>query len=129
MSVETNKHSHMLEDYVMYAGFWKRFLAAFIDIVLLSFISWGIANVAYFIGLWAWRGQTLGQMVVRTRVVKTDGTPIDVRTATLRFIGYIICVLTLGIGFIIIARDSKKQGWHDKIAGTYVITSPSVPNI
>ena len=106
---------------VEYAGFWIRLAAWLIDVVLLSIISWGIVNVAYFIGLWAWRGQTLGQMVANVKVVRTDGKPVDLRTAVLRFLGYIVCVLTLGIGFLLVAFDDRKQGLHDKIAGTYVI--------
>lgn len=107
-----------------YAGFWIRFLAWFVDVILLSFISWALVNVIYFIGLWTWRGQTLGQIVVNVQVVRTDGTPVDLRTAILRFLGYIVCYLTLGIGFLIIAFDERKQGLHDKIAGTYVIPVP-----
>lgn len=104
-----------------YAGFWIRLGAWFIDVILLSIVSWGIVNVAYFIGLWVWRGQTLGQMVVNVQVVRTDGKPVDLRTAALRYLGYIVCALTLGIGFLIIAFDDRKQGLHDKIANTYVI--------
>ena len=104
-----------------YAGFWRRLLAFFIDGILLSIISWGGANLIYFIGMWAWKGQTLGQMVVKVKVIKTDGLPVDLRIATLRFLGYLGCILTLGIGFLWILFDKKKQGLHDKLADTYVI--------
>ena len=104
-----------------YAGFLKRFVAFFIDIVLLSFISWGGANIVYFIGMWAWKGQTLGQMIANVKVVRIDGKPVDLRTSAIRFIGYLICGLTLGLGFLIIAFDKNKQGLHDKLAETYVI--------
>lgn len=105
---------------VEYAGFWIRLLAFLIDFILLAFVSWGIINVLYFVGLWAWRGQTLGQIAVNVRVVQTNGRRADVRTAVLRFLGYIVCFLTLGIGFLIVAFDERKQGLHDKIADTYV---------
>jgi len=104
-----------------YAGFWIRLLAFLIDAVLLSFISWGVANVAYFIGMWAWKGQTLGQMVVNVKVVAADGQRCDLRTAVLRFLGYLLCCLTLGIGFLAIACNRRKRGLHDRIAGTCVI--------
>ena len=104
-----------------YSGFWIRLVAWLIDVILLSIISWGIVNVAYFIGLWAWRGQTLGQIVANVQVVRIDGKDVDLRTAVLRFVGYIVCVLTLGIGFLMVAFDDRKQGLHDRIAGTYVI--------
>ncbi|MBE0481736.1 MAG: RDD family protein [Dehalococcoidia bacterium] len=104
-----------------YAGFWIRTLAFLIDVLLLSIISWGIINVLYFLGLWTWRGQTLGQMATNVQVVRVDGKPVDLRTSLLRYLGYIVNFLTLGIGFFIVAFDSRKQGLHDKIAQTYVV--------
>jgi uncharacterized RDD family membrane protein YckC len=104
-----------------YAGFWRRLLAFFIDAIILSLVSWGGANLIYFIGMWAWKGQTLGQMVFNIKVIKTDGLPVDLRIATLRYLGYLGCILTLGIGFLWIFFDKKKQGLHDKLAETYVI--------
>jgi len=120
--MSTNPESSQVsEKKQSYAGFTKRSLAFFIDIFLLSFISWGGANIVYFIGMWVWRGQTLGQMVVNAKVVKTDGKPVDLRVATIRFLGYLLCGLTLGLGFLFIAFDTRKQGLHDKLAETYVI--------
>lgn len=104
-----------------YAGFWHRLLAFLIDCIALSLISWGGANLIYFIGLWAWKGQTLGQAVVKVKVIRKDGLPVDLSGATLRYLGYLVCILTLGIGFLWIAFDQKKQGLHDKLAETYVI--------
>ncbi len=104
-----------------HAGFWIRLGAFLIDVILLSIVSWGIVNVAYFVGMWAWKGQTLGQLVANVKVVRTDGQPCDLRTAVIRFLGYLVCCLTLGIGFLVVAFDSRKQGLHDKIANTYVI--------
>ncbi len=107
-----------------YAGFWVRVGAWFIDLILLAVVALGLVVVAYFIGLWAWRGQTLGQMAAHVKVVRQDGKPMDLGTAVLRFIGYVVCVLTLGIGFLMIAFDERKRGLHDRLAGTYVIPFP-----
>jgi len=115
-----------MKDKVEYVGFWKRSAAGFIDVVLLSFISWGIANILFFVGFWAWKGQTPGKMLMKQRVVRIDGSPIDLKTSIIRFIGYVVCCISFGIGFITIAFDSKKQGWHDKIAGTYVISDEEI---
>ncbi len=104
-----------------YAGFWIRLLSFIIDTILLSPISWGGANLIYRIGMWAWRGQTLGHMIINTKIIRTNGGAVDLRTAVLRYLGYILCYLTLGIGFLVIAFDKNKQGLHDKIAGTYVV--------
>ena len=108
-----------------YAGFWVRVGAWFIDLILLGVVALsgvvGLVVVAYFIGLWAWRGQTLGQMAGHIKVVRQDGNPMDLATAVLRFIGYVVCVLTLGIGFLMITWDKQKRGLHDRLAGTYVV--------
>lgn len=57
------------------------------------------------------------------RVVSTDGQPMTMGKAFIRYIGYIISAIVFYLGFIWIAIDKDKQGWHDKIANTYVIKS------
>jgi uncharacterized RDD family membrane protein YckC len=108
---------------VEYAGFWIRLAAMLMDLMLLVFALWvSLAIVAYFIGFWTWRGQTLGQIATHTKVVRADGQPMDLGVATLRFIGYLVCALTLGIGFLLIVFDEQNRGLHDRIAGTHVIS-------
>ena len=63
----------------------------------------------------------MGQIVFNVQVVRADGKAVDLRTAIVRFLGYIVCALTLGIGFLVAAFDARKQGLHDKIANTYVV--------
>ncbi len=38
-----------------------------------------------------------------------------------RYFAYFISTLPFGLGFFWVAFDSKKQGWHDKLAGTVVV--------
>lgn len=38
-----------------------------------------------------------------------------------RYLGYFVSMLFLGLGCIWVAFDSRKQGWHDKLAGTVVV--------
>jgi uncharacterized RDD family membrane protein YckC len=81
-----------------------------------------LASIAYFVGFWAWRGATPGMMLLGLRIARdVDGTPPGLGRSILRYIGYFISALVLFIGFIWIAFDSKKQGWHDKLAGTVVV--------
>jgi RDD family. len=47
--------------------------------------------------------------------------PIGYGKGFLRWVGMIISGLVLLLGYIWILIDKKNQGWHDKIAGTYVI--------
>lgn len=121
---------------IEFAGFWARLWAFLIDVAVLGSawailhifmpaqVSWiflGLLGTIYFIGLWWWRGQTLGKMMLRIKVIRSDGSSLTLSYALLRYGGSIICCLTLFVGFIWLAFDSHKQGWHDKIADTYVI--------
>ena len=77
--------------------------------------------VIYFIVAWA-IGGTIGQRVLGMRVVNAStGQPLGIGRALLRFVGYIIAEAVIFIGLIWIGIDSRKQGWHDKIAGSLVI--------
>jgi uncharacterized RDD family membrane protein YckC len=134
-----------------YAGFWVRFLAIIIDAIVLGLLSaalipltgaemittttngvvtvnyasnaWStLIGLIYFVGLWAWRGQTIGMMPFNMKVVGVaDGNKIDILRGLLRYVGIIISIIPLFLGLIWAAFDSRKQGWHDKIAGTVVI--------
>jgi uncharacterized RDD family membrane protein YckC len=121
-----------------YAGLWPRFKAVVADGFILGIINSIIAflpfqgaetvisiiGIMYYIGFWAWKGATLGKMIAGVKIVATDGSSIGVRRAILRFIGYIVSAIILGLGFLMIAWDEKKQGLHDKIANTLVIRVP-----
>jgi uncharacterized RDD family membrane protein YckC len=82
-----------------------------------------IISVGYYIGCWANGGQTLGNFSTMIKVVRKDGSPVTWGKSILRFIGYLVSGIPLSIGFLWVAFDSHRQGWHDKIAGTYVIPS------
>ena len=133
-----------------YAGFWVRFVAFLIDALVLGLLSAALIPITgaemttttngvvtvnyaenaysaliglvYFVGFWAWRGQTVGMMPFNMQVVGVaDGKKIDVVRGLLRYVGFIIAIIPLFIGLIWAAFDSRKQGWHDKIASTVVI--------
>jgi uncharacterized RDD family membrane protein YckC len=75
----------------------------------------------YHIVLWAWRGQTIGQMAVHVRVVRPDGSDIGVGRAVLRWIVYALSVLFLFLGFVPALWDDWRRGLPDLVAGTVVI--------
>jgi uncharacterized RDD family membrane protein YckC len=89
--------------------------------ILLVFL---IGNTVYYVVCWATSGQTVGKLSLGIKVIRTDSSPVDVKYAFLRFLGYLLCVATLGIGFIILAFDQRKQGLHDRLADTYVVKLP-----
>lgn len=132
-----------------YAGFWIRLAAALIDTVLLMVITvpllvwiygWAyysdgrlIAGPADFLINWIapaiatvlfWRlwQATPGKAMLSLRVVDAEsGKTLSVGQAAARYVCYILSALPLCLGFIWIAFDRKKQGWHDKIAQTVVV--------
>lgn len=129
------------------AGFWERMGAAFLDIVIVGIIS-GIAHgplgllmafvsgppvfliiaLAYFAGMWAWKGTTVGGIVLKLHVVRQDGRPLTFPAALVRGLAAALSVMVFLLGFLWIAWDDDKQGWHDKIAGTIVVRLPrSIP--
>lgn len=76
------------------------------------------------ITLWMWLrfGATPGKFLMGCRVVDAQTlAPIGLRQAVLRYVGYLLSLLPLGLGFIWVAIDKRRQGFHDKIARTVVI--------
>jgi uncharacterized RDD family membrane protein YckC len=111
------------------AGFWERMGAGFLDMVLVSLgAALGpvafLVMVAYFSGLWAWRGTTVGGIVLNLHVVRLDGRPMNFLMALVRCLAAMFSAAILFLGFFWIAWDTEKQGWHDKIAGTVVVRVP-----
>jgi uncharacterized RDD family membrane protein YckC len=133
-----------------YAGFWVRVVAFILDAIVLAVITSALGPLAgtgtvvntgtavsinyqanalgtliglvYFIGFWAWRGQTPGMMPFNLKVVRADnGEKVDIVRALLRYVGLIISIVLVFLGVIWAAFDARKQGWHDKIASTVVV--------
>ena len=139
------------QDEVEYAGFWIRVGAAFIDsilmlIIFIPLLLWiyggeellersqtGDFGATYYlityvlpavavILFWIARQATPGKMALSLRIVdaKTLG-PLGKGQAIGRYLAYYLSSIPLGLGLLWVAFDSHKQGWHDKLAGTFVI--------
>jgi uncharacterized RDD family membrane protein YckC len=130
-----------------YAGFWTRALAFLIDwlivvviampVIVLAFgaeyfsldperrvwdiATWLLIGIAV-VGFWRYCGATPGKLALDLKIVdaQTGARPTTGRLV-LRFVCYLLSALPLYLGFLWIAIDRRKQGWHDKIAGTVVI--------
>ena len=120
------------------ASFGQRLMAYLFDLFIVTFVSFliGMAfqyspirgliiafifNAIYYIGFWSSRGATPGKILMKLKVVDENGNIIDGGTACIRFLGYIVSGIVFLLGFIWVAFDQEKQGWHDKMARTYVI--------
>ena len=119
------------------AEFGTRFAAWLIDGAILFLIeSAGFftaretgAGVGLIIGLaYTWffltrnNGQTPGKLLMKIRVIKVDGSPISDSDAVLRYIGTLINYVGF-IGWLWALIDDHRQGWHDKLARTYVVNA------
>lgn len=101
---------------------------------MLSFLSCEVLRIVqltisllflpvYFAFFWTLGGQTAGNAAMGIRVVRLNGKPMRALTALRRLVGYGLCILTFGIGFLWVIWDDRRLGWHDRIAGTCVVYS------
>jgi uncharacterized RDD family membrane protein YckC len=132
-----------------YAGFWVRAVASIVDtivilIITLPFMFWIYGNemltstdmvkgpadvllsyifpLVFTIALWMKFGGTPGKRLLKIKVLdEKTGQHLSLAKSLLRYVGYFVSIFGLFIGFIWIAFDSKKKGWHDHIAGSIVV--------
>jgi uncharacterized RDD family membrane protein YckC len=112
------------------ASFWIRMTALLIDLVIVAIVAHGsgafclVALAGYAAIMWKYKGTTLGGIILGLKVVRVDGRPVDWPTAIVRALACFISLFVAGLGFIWIAIDPDRQGWHDRIAGTVVVRLP-----
>lgn len=132
-----------------YMGFWMRVLASILDNIWLGviiaivmlvlmmvfpmdsesteyFFTGGSVNVllplVLVIALWIRYASTPGKMAFKAKIVDADTfEPVSNGRLILRYFGYFVSILPLFLGFLWICWDERKQGFHDKIAGTVVV--------
>jgi uncharacterized RDD family membrane protein YckC len=80
--------------------------------------------IGYFVFFWTLVGYTPGKALLGMKVVRMSGAKLSFGRSLLRFFAYYISALPIFIGFFWVLWDSKRQGWHDKIAGTQVLYIP-----
>jgi uncharacterized RDD family membrane protein YckC len=67
-------------------------------------------------------GGTLGQRALGLRVVRVaSGVRAGFARGFLRLLGFILASIPMYLGLMWVGWDPRKQGWHDKIAGTVVV--------
>ena len=89
--------------------------------LIVCYMATTVIDVLYFTYFHGTTGQTIGKKILGIKVVQSTGRPMTLGIAFLRWVGYIISGLVFYLGYIWIAFDERKQGWHDKIASTCVI--------
>ena len=138
-----------MDNDLKYVGFWKRTVAGLVDTFLIILVIFPILIWVYGIEylnnehmekgsfdfiinyvfptiavilLWKYYQATPGKMIFKATIVdaKTGGKP-SLRQLIIRYLGYIISTIPLGLGIFWVAFDKKKQGFHDKLANTVVV--------
>ena len=75
-----------------------------------------------FLVLPVFTGTTVGKWATGLRIERQSGEPLGFGHATLRHtLGYLVSLLTLGLGFLVAAFDPEGRALHDRIAGTIVV--------
>jgi uncharacterized RDD family membrane protein YckC len=126
---------------VTYAGFWPRFVALLIDGIILGIIGGVISaifgespgeagagtgvgliiNIVYFTVTLSQWGQTLGGKALGIKVVDANGQMPSVGAAVIRSLMAYVSAAVILIGYLWMLWDPRKQTWHDKVAGTFVV--------
>lgn len=132
-----------------YAGFWVRFGATMIDTILMLMITVPLTMMIYgnamwesesiilgpadflinytmpfivVVLFWLYKSATPGKMVLKIKIVDAQsGGKLSVGQSIGRYLAYIPAMIPLFLGLLWVGWDSKKQGWHDKMAKTVVI--------
>jgi uncharacterized RDD family membrane protein YckC len=86
----------------------------------LFLIAWFFLVTGYFVLFHGMGGKTVGKWLLGLRVVGVNGTPVTYGRAFLRCLGTIVCIF-FGMGFLWILCNKERRGWHDLLAGTWVI--------
>ena len=80
--------------------------------------------LAYFIIPTGIFGRTIGKWVAGIHVIDEEGNKPGVAVAIPReAVGRFVSTIAFGVGLLWVIFDGKRQGWHDKIAGTYVVVN------
>jgi uncharacterized RDD family membrane protein YckC len=84
-----------------------------------------LIDLCYFTLFVGWRGQTPGKMILGMKIIRVTGREVGYARALVRWIGQGLSFVLLGIGFLMVALSRRKQGLHDRLAGTVVVWLPS----
>lgn len=141
-----------MED-LQYVGFWARFWAMLVDTLILMMVIYPIFYLIYgdafmyeasnlsltnnlinyvmpffaILIFWHYKSATPGKMMIKATIV--DATSYEqpsMKQYVIRNLGYIVSLLPLGLGYLWVGWDKRKQSWHDKMAHTLVVQPKKV---
>ena len=114
-------------------GFWPRLGASVLDLLMIAIVNAltvGRGNfflflvLVYHLGMWTWKGTTLGGAVFGLRCIRLDGRPLEWSVALVRGLACFVSLAPAGLGFFWASWTRDRQSWHDIIAGTTIVRCP-----
>lgn len=136
---------------LQYVGFWLRVGAALIDTLLVLAVTVPLVTAIYgkqywlsdswikgpadflvnwllpagaVLLFWIYRQATPGKIAIGARIVDAEsGGKPGTRQLVVRYLAYYVSIIPFMAGIAWVAFDPRKQGWHDKLAGTVVVRS------
>jgi len=137
-----------------YAGFWIRVGASLIDTLIILLITTPILLMIYgdnywtneslvlggwdfiisyifpaiaVVIFWTYKSATPGKMALKLTILDAQtGQKPTTQQFIVRYMGYFVSTIPLFLGLIWVGIDKRKQGWHDKIAGTVVVRNTAI---
>ena len=148
LSLPTTMEDYMTLSKNFYAGFWSRFIAYLIDMIviyaissLLNTFSFGLLNkqldfpilgeeslsyvivmFTYFIAMTYFFSQTLGKMIMKIKVETNKGEKLSLADVVYReLVGRLLTIFLVYLPYLAVVFTNKKKGLHDFIADTVVV--------
>ena len=148
LTLPTSIEDYMILSKNFYAGFWTRFIAYVLDMIvvyslasLLNTVSFGVLNrqfdfpilgekslsyvivmFTYFISMTYFFSQTLGKMIMKIKVETNKGDKLGLMDVVYReVVGRLLTIFLVYIPYLAVAFTNKKKGLHDYIADTVVV--------
>ena len=148
LTLPTSIEDYMILSKNFYAGFWTRFIAYVLDMIvvyslasLLNTVSFGVLNrqfdfpilgeeslsyvivmFTYFISMTYFFSQTLGKMIMKIKVETNRGDKLSFADVVYReLVGRLLTIFSAYLPYLAVAFANKKKGLHDFIADTVVV--------
>ena len=148
LTLPTSIEDYMILSKNFYAGFWIRFVAYVIDMIviyaissLLNTFSFGLLNkqldfpilgeeslsyvivmFTYFIAMTYFFSQTLGKMIMKIKVETNKGEKLSFVDVVYReLVGRLLTIFLVYLPYLAVVFTNKKKGLHDFIADTVVV--------
>lgn len=143
-----------MKDNTQFASFWDRLCANIIDTILLMLIQiplFFIYNKSYFeleesdpfkiivayvlpviivLLFWNYKSATPGKMFLKIKIVdaSTFEKP-NKKQFIIRYLGYIVSLIPIFLGYLWMLWDKNNQTWHDKMSNTVLVKPKTLKKI